>query len=163
MISLNRADINMEDLPVDRERVITILDGLIEVCRDGERNYRAAALYITEKNPSARFVLQNYALQRAQFAERLQAEMWHMGYVPQSQRQAAACSNGRKLPLPDDQHLLLDECVWRELIAEQRYAGALRAGLPRHLQEIVNNQYIQIREARQRIRSITQTVTPSSS
>ena len=51
----------------------TLLNGLIEICKDGEEGFRTAATGIHDS--TLRRLLESYAHQRAGFAQELQAEV----------------------------------------------------------------------------------------
>jgi uncharacterized protein (TIGR02284 family) len=140
---------------VDRDRVLTILGELIEICQHSERDHRSAASCITEESLHARFLFHDYAQQRAKFARNLQEEMRFLGYTPvhgehQPVLEASSCNEFSSL----NRQALLSECRRAEAMAEKRYESALRSGLPTYLHEIIKNQYMHIREARHRIHKL---------
>src|SRR5438105_230550 len=66
-----------------REEVITVLNDLIETCKDGEQGFRTAAEGVgKEGDAELRTLFNAYAQQRARFAAELQNEVLHRGGDP---------------------------------------------------------------------------------
>src|SRR6516162_5770950 len=61
--------------------VVTVLNGLIETCKDGEEGYRTAARCVN--NSDLKVLFTSYAEQRAHFAVELQAEVRRLGADPE--------------------------------------------------------------------------------
>lgn len=63
-----------------KEDTAAHLNGLIEVCKDGEDGYNKAAGHV--HNTELRTIFEGYAKQRAQFSRVLQAEVERLGRSP---------------------------------------------------------------------------------
>jgi len=63
-----------------KEDTAAQLNGLIEVCKDGENGYNTVAGHV--HNTELRTVFEGYAKQRAQFSRALQAEVERLGGSP---------------------------------------------------------------------------------
>ena len=59
------------------EKVISVLEKLIETCRDGQNGYRDAAEHT--KSPQLRQFFNQQSIERAQFAGQLENELIHLG------------------------------------------------------------------------------------
>lgn len=144
---------------VSHDELSALLSGLIEVCKASERSYHRAAADLADCDLSAMFLFRHYAQQRAQFVSQLQTEMQMVGYQPFGVKPVASVVQPEwellhMSPLSDDRLALFAACIRQEKLAEAQYATAMRCGLPERLYLIVKQQYMQIREARSRIRTM---------
>src|SRR5260221_2068518 len=61
-------------MPLTDKKIITILEGLVEICKDGEQGYKDAADDIKDdnKNKEITKILMDYSMQREKFMYELQ-------------------------------------------------------------------------------------------
>lgn len=149
----------LEDDVMNGSELQTVLGGLIDVCKESEGSYRFAAAHILGTDLTAQFLLRHYALQRSGFANQLQAQLRSLGYQPAFSELAIGSTEDDHVSNPadgvkKDKQILLRVCIRCETLAEANYALALRSGLPGYLSILVKQQYIQIREARNRMRAM---------
>ena len=67
---------------MNADKTISILNGLIETCKDGENGFKTAAEGLQDTSLKATFV--TYASQRATFVRELQDEVRRLGGDPET-------------------------------------------------------------------------------
>ncbi len=138
---------------MNQAQLVGLMGALIESCRNGERTHRTIASYFTDGKDCIRFLFDQYALQRGQFADHLQAELWAL--TDRNARPVCQPIQPPESPLPPcSRQALLVRCMRSESLAIERHQYALTFDLPPHIHTIVRSQYVQIHEAYHRIQSI---------
>jgi uncharacterized protein (TIGR02284 family) len=135
--------------------VIDILNLLIETCKDGQEGYRAAATNI--QNSEFRRLFNIFSQQRAQFVSELQSEVHRLGGEPATEGSVAGRVHRgwlkiKSKALGGDEASIVAGCQSGEEAAIHAYQDALKADLPLDVQYIVKRQYMDIRDAYDRIR-----------
>ncbi len=141
----------------DNDNVISVLNNLIETCKDGENGFSTAAEGVQKSDLKALF--NNYAQQRAQFASELQSEVRRLGGDPEKTGSVAATLHRGWINIKStvtgmDETAVLAECERGEDSAVKNYQEAMRENLPAEAQTVVQRQYILIKEAHDRIRDL---------
>ena len=142
----------------DNDKVISTLNNLIETCKDAQGGFQAAAEGV--KNNDLKTLFHNYAQQRAQFAGELQAEVRRLGGDPEQTGSLAAklhhgWINIKSAVTGEDENAVISECERGEDYSVGNYEDALRdEHLPADLRSIIERQFMQIKEAHNRIRSL---------
>ena len=137
--------------------VVSVLNRLIETCKDGEEGYRTAAKCVN--NSDLRVLFTSYAEQRAQFAGELQAEVRRLGADPEKTGSLAGAlhrgwTNLKSIVVGADEAAIVAECERGEDAALKSYEDALRQSLPADVHAIVNRQCASIKEARDRVHAL---------
>jgi uncharacterized protein (TIGR02284 family) len=137
------------------EEVITILNGLIATCKDGLEGYRTAADNTT--NSEFRRLFNIFSQQRAQFVTELQAEVHRLGGKPEEFASSVVRLHhgwsGLKAAIRSGvEALIIEECQDGEETTVNNYQEALKADLPLDVQYVVKRQYMDIKDAYDRIR-----------
>jgi uncharacterized protein (TIGR02284 family) len=137
------------------EKIVTLLDNLIETCKDGQNGYRAAAEQARAQELKRFF--RYYASQRARFAAELQEEVHRHGAMPPRRGTVAgALHRGwfhlKSAVLGAEEDVLLAECERGEEAALRNYEAASHEVLPTELQTLLANQYKAIKRARDCLR-----------
>jgi uncharacterized protein (TIGR02284 family) len=146
---------------MNNNEVISILNGLVETCARGDEVFRNAAEGI--RNSEFRRLFNIFAQQRAQFIAELQAEIHRLGGdvgTPRSPSVNAPAAQGKTIPFirpsagPDirDEASIMAACQREEEAAVNDYQEALKADLPLDVQYVVKRQYMDIKDAYDRIR-----------
>lgn len=140
---------------MSNNEVIAILNDLIETCRDGQDGYRTAAEGI--KNSEFRRLFNIFSQQRAQFVTELQAEVHRLGGEPVDRGSVAGSlhrgwTDIKSVVDGGDEASLVAECQHGEEAAVNNYQEALKADLPLDVQYVVKRQYMDIKDAYDRIR-----------
>src|SRR5262252_8803567 len=143
---------------MNNHEVISVVNNLIETCRRGQNVFRNAAEGI--QNSEFRRLFNIFSQQRAQFITELQSEVHRLGgeagksdegVTPPDKtipfRQPAAKPAGIR-----DEATVIAECQREEETAVNDYQEALKADLPLDVQYVVKRQYMDIKDAYDRIR-----------
>jgi uncharacterized protein (TIGR02284 family) len=141
----------------ERDEVVSTLNNLIETCKDGEEGYRWAADKIEDSELKSLF--NRYAQQRAQFASELRTEVQRLGGDPEDSGSAGGALhrgwiNIKSAVTGGDREAIISECERGEDVAVESYQKAMDEGLPSNLQSVVQQQYSQVKEAHNSIRSL---------
>jgi uncharacterized protein (TIGR02284 family) len=135
--------------------VISILNELIETCRDGQEGFRTAAENI--HNSEFRRLFNIFSQQRAQFISELQAEVHRLGGEARQRGSIAAWlqrgwMNIEAAVTRGDEGTIIAECQRGEEAAVNNYREALKNDLPLDVQYVVKRQYMDIKDSYDRIR-----------
>lgn len=135
--------------------IISILNGLIEICKDGQEGFKQAAEGIS--NPALRNKFYEYGEQRAVFADELQTLVHELGGEPQNSGTISGAIHRnwidiKSLVAGNDENSVLNEAERGEDIAKSAYQKALDQNLPPNIYLVVNNQYGEIKAAHDHIK-----------
>jgi uncharacterized protein (TIGR02284 family) len=130
-------------MPSDAE-VISMLNGLIETCRDGEEGFRTAAEGV--KSAELRELFQGYSHQRAGFASELQDEVRRLGGDPERSGSIVASLHrgwmGLRAALEgDDDRAIVSECERGETQALETYRTALGTDMPANVRAMIERHF----------------------
>jgi uncharacterized protein (TIGR02284 family) len=139
---------------MNNNEVISILSDLIETCKDGEECFRDAAEHIA--NSEFRRLFSIFVQQRAQFVQELQAEINRLGGdankgIDLGGKLHRTWINLKSAVLRNEASII-SECQREEESAVNDYQEALKADLPLDVQYVVKRQYMDIKDAYDRIR-----------
>jgi uncharacterized protein (TIGR02284 family) len=145
---------------------VSLLNGLIEICKDGEKGFREAAEDIDIGYYQILF--QEYARQRSQFASALQQEVRKLGGNPDRKGTMAGTihrgwMNLRSSVNQKTNELIIRECERGEEIALKNYKKALKVDLPETLKTMIQTQYQTIRHTHGRIKAMEDKPVPAKS
>lgn len=148
------------------DNTISTLNNLIQTCKDGVDGFREAAQGV--KSDDLRDLFSRFADQRSQFLSELQDEVRKLGTEPQTSGSIAASFhrgwiNIREALQGNDEQAVLSECERGEEVAVDAYQDAMKQALPSDILSIVERQYMQIREAHDRIKSLVNMTNAASS
>src|SRR5258708_20829050 len=134
----------------DMSEIRSILNGLIETCKDSQEGFHGAAQKL--KDPEIHTVFLRFYLQRAEFAGELQAEVTRLGGEPATSGSTFGAIHrgwiGLKAALAaDTDHAIVEEAERGEEAAVKNYIEALRKDLPSDLHVIVSRQHHQVQPA----------------
>lgn len=141
----------------DTNNAISVLNNLIETCKDGQEGFKKAA---EDANAAQLKTLFNeYAQQRGQFASELQAEVRkHGGEAEQTGSVSAAVHRGwisiREKVANRTDEAIVAECERGEDYAKAAYEDAMKEDLPADCASIVQRQYGGVKAAHDRIRDM---------
>ncbi len=128
----------------------SVLNDLIEICKDGENGFRTAAEKVKES--SLKSLFSKYATQRAQYSQELQSAVTRLGGKAETSGHVAAGLHrgwmGLKEALASDEDkALINEAESGEDAAMKAYQNALGKSLPSEVQALVQKQYAGVQEA----------------
>lgn len=140
-----------------KDDVISVLNNLIETCRDGEKGFRAAAEGV--ESGELKELFEGYARQRASFAGELGDEVRRLGGDPERTGSIAAALHRGWIDIMAavtgrDESAVIKECERGEDSAVANYSEALDADLPANVRSIVERQFAQIKSAHDRVRAL---------
>jgi uncharacterized protein (TIGR02284 family) len=142
-------------MATDRDNAISTLNNLIETCKDGQQGFEAAAEGV--KTSDLKTLFSTYSHQRAEFAGELQSEVRRLGGdAARTGSFAASLHRGwiniKSAVTGEDEAAVISECERGEDSAVRNYEDALNdEHLPADLRSIIERQFIQIKEAHDRI------------
>jgi uncharacterized protein (TIGR02284 family) len=141
----------------NNEKAISVLNDLIEFCKDGQYGYNTAAEDV--KNSELKSLFNTYARQRAEFSSQLKEQVRELGGDPDKGGNITGAVHRGWIDLKSaitsgDEGALLKECDRGDSAAEAKYDEALRAELPSSVRNVVKHQHDEIRNARNQIRSL---------
>ena len=144
-------------MALDNDEVISTLNNLIETCKDGQNGFRTAAEGVKDTKLTTLFY--TCSQQRGQFAAELQNEVRRVGGDPEKTGSTAAVLhrgwiNIKSAVTGEDEGAVISECERGEDSAVKSYEEALENNLPADVQMIVERQFLQVKEAHDRIRSL---------
>lgn len=139
------------------QRVISALNNLVEVCKDGEQGFRTAANALS--NAELRRLFTMYAAERAQFAAELQSIVRQLGGEPETSGSVAASlhrgwMNIKSAVARRNDRAVIAEAERGEDAAKQAYQQALGENLPPDVRGLIDRQYARVREAHDRVRTM---------
>jgi uncharacterized protein (TIGR02284 family) len=151
-------------MALDISEIGSILHGLIETCRDGEKGFTKAAEKL--KHPEIRTLFDNYSRVRGQFARELEAAAARTG-VPAAQSGIAALTIQRGWTalkaalIENDDHPILEVAEHGEDAAVKNYRDALYKELPDDLHKLIERQYREIRQTHKNVRALRDSGWPT--
>jgi uncharacterized protein (TIGR02284 family) len=129
---------------MDKDKVISTLNDLIETCKDGEQGFRSCAEDISDAQ------MKNFFTSRAQTCTTAAAELQEMvislGGDPETRGSASGAVHRRWVDIKSaitgkDDEAILNECERGEDVAVKSYRTALEKELPPDIRAMVEKQY----------------------
>ena len=141
---------------VKRDEVVSLLNDLIQVCRDGEKGFMEAANQI--ENASTRAFLSEESRIRGRYAEQLRQEVSQLGGTPETEGSTSG-SIGRawmnlKSSFGGGDKAILSSCEASEDTTLATFRKALGRLLPDPVQGLVSQQFEAIERSHERIRAL---------
>ncbi len=152
---------------MDREEVPTVLNALIQTCKDGEAGFSRASADVTDQDLQNTFL--EFAAARKDFAEELQRLAVHFGEPhPETEGTTAGAAHRTFIDLKSMMYdsattAVLEECLRGETSAVNDYEKALQEKLPFYAQNVIETQYREVRNAHEWIQGLVQTRAPETS
>ncbi len=140
-----------------QKEAISVMNDLIETCRDGERGFAAAAE--RADRPDLKQLFSTLSSQRATFTHDLEVQVERFGGKPADMGHVAGAVHRGWMAVKssiasDDDGALLDECERGEDYAKKAYADALGKTLPIDLRPLISRQADDVRAAHDRVRDL---------
>jgi len=139
------------------EEAVSVMNDLIETCRDGEKGFASAAE--RADRPDLKQLFSTLSTQRAKFTHELEVEVERFGGKPADMGHVAGAVHRGWMAVKasvtsDDDGAILDECERGEDFAKKAYADALGKTLPSDLRPLVARQAVDVRAAHDRVRDL---------
>jgi uncharacterized protein (TIGR02284 family) len=142
---------------MDNNKAISVLNNLIETCRDGERGFQTAAEGL--KSTEIKTVFLEYSRQRAQMVRELQDEVRRLGGDPEKSGSVAGSLHRGWMDIKSavtgkNEGSILNEAERGEDVAKGAYEDALKEALPSTTLTLIQQQAIKVRQAHDRVRDL---------
>ena len=139
------------------DTAVSVLNDLIETCKDGANGFRAAAAAVQSADAKALFASRVQLIERS--AEELQAAVRRLGGDPETTGSVAATLHRGWIGLKSavtgkDDAAIITECERGEQVAVKNYEDALKKELPADLRAIVERQYHGAVQNLERVRAL---------
>jgi uncharacterized protein (TIGR02284 family) len=140
---------------MDKPDAIVVLNRLVQTCREGQEGFRTAAENVL--NTEYRRLFYIFSQQRAQFVSELESEVHRLGGEPVEHGRVASWFERGWMRLKaaidrGDESGIVSECQSSEEAVVLNYEEALEEDLPLDVQYVVRRQYMDIKDARDRLR-----------
>jgi uncharacterized protein (TIGR02284 family) len=139
------------------DEVISVLNGLIETCRDGQEGFKQAADGVNRSDLKKLFF--EFSQQRATFVGDLQSLVQTLGSDPENSGSIAGSLHRGWMDLKaaitgNGEGAVLNECERGEDSAVKEYKSALEQNLPAYILQTIQDQYTSIKSAHDRIKAL---------
>ena len=146
-----------------KDQAVSVLNDLIETCRDGEKGFTSAAEHAERAELKQLFT--TLASQRGTFVHELEVKVAGLGGKPADMGHVAAVAHRGWMSVKsaiasNDDAAILDECERGEDFAKKAYADALQKTLPADVQPIVARQASEVRVAHDKVRDLRDQAHP---
>lgn len=144
-------------MALETKEVISILNDLIETCKDGEEGFRTAAEHV--KNPSLKSLFSEFSSQRSKFASELQVEVTRLGGEAQKSGSISGAAHRGWLDIKSaithgSDSAIIAEAERGEDNAKKHYREAVSKGLPGEVHAMVERQARTVQETHDKVRAL---------
>ncbi|HEX5732427.1 MAG TPA: PA2169 family four-helix-bundle protein [Blastocatellia bacterium] len=142
---------------MDNDKVISILNGLIETCRDGQNGFLEAAE--NAQSPELKEFFNKVSLERSQCVGELQQQVHALGGDPENTGSTAGALHRAWIDIKgtltgrDDQSIL-NEAERGEDSAVEAFKDALEQDLPANIRSVVETQFREIQLVHDRVKQM---------
>lgn len=145
---------------MDENNAISVIENLIETCKDGQKGYQDAASHVKRSDLETYFNRQS--LERAGFAGELESELIRLGKPDKKVSGSVGGALRRawidtKVTLGGGDKTILDSVEAGEDSAKEAYEKALTGSLPGNVMEIVRRQAASVKRAHDKVKSLRDT------
>jgi uncharacterized protein (TIGR02284 family) len=142
---------------MQNDNAISVLNNLIETCKDGELGFKTAAEGLTSAAIKTKFL--EYSRQRGEMVRELQTEVRRLGGDPEKSGSVSGSLHRGWLDIKSvitgkDDHAIVTEAERGEDVAKTAYENALKEALPGTVQTIVQQQAAKVRLAHDHVRDL---------
>lgn len=142
---------------MDNDKTISVLNNLIETCKDGELGFKTAAEGLQSPDIKSKFL--EYSRQRGEMVRQLQTEVRGLGGDPEKTGSMSGSLHRGWLDIKaaitgKDDHAVLAEAERGEDVAKSAYESALKEALPGTSQTVVRQQADKVRQAHDHVRDL---------
>ena len=142
---------------LSNDEVISVLNSLIQTCKDGQEGFRMAA--DGSDRSDLKTLLYEYSQQRSQFAGELQTLVQSLGGDPEKSGSiAGALHRGwidiKTAVVGNDESAILNECERGEDSAKSAYKDAAQQDLPAYIHDVITEQLRAVMQSHDRIKAL---------
>jgi uncharacterized protein (TIGR02284 family) len=139
------------------DNIVSVLNTLLETCRDGEKGFRNAAENVKDAQIKSRFL--EFARERETFATELSREVQRLGGTPAAGGSASGALHRGWMDVKgavtgSDDASLVAEAERGEDVAVATYRKALDQALPAEIRAIVEGQSARVKAAHDAVRAL---------
>jgi uncharacterized protein (TIGR02284 family) len=147
----------IQEAIMDKNDAISVLEELIQTCKDGQKGYQEAASKV--KRSDLKTFLNEQSLERARFAGELEAELIRLGKPDKKVSGSVVGSLHRawidtKVGLGGGDKTVLDWLENGEDHAKDAYQKAVTGDLPEDIAQIVRRQAASVQAAHDKVKSL---------
>jgi uncharacterized protein (TIGR02284 family) len=142
---------------MDQNNAISVVENLIETCKDGQKGYQDAASHV--KRADLKTYFNEQSLERARFAGELEAELIRLG-KPDKRVSGSVSGTLRrawidtKVSLGGGDKTILESVEAGEDNAKEIYQKAITGDLPENVAQIVRRQAASVQRAHDKVKSL---------
>jgi len=142
---------------MDQDNAISVIEKLVEICKDGEKGYKDAAEHAKRSDLKTFFTTQSS--ERGRFARELQSALMNLGKTEKKESGSVAGALHRawidtKVGLGAGDKSILESVEKGEDEARDAYREALKAPLPPEAADIVSRQARSIQTAHDQVKTL---------
>ncbi|MGD0988689.1 MAG: PA2169 family four-helix-bundle protein [Candidatus Sulfotelmatobacter sp.] len=150
---------------MNEKNVVSVIEDLIETCKDGQKGYQDAAAHV--KRPDLKTYFNEQSLERARFAGELEAELPRLGEPDKKVTGSAGAALHRawidtKVSLGAGDKAILESIEAGEDRAKDAYQKALHAALPTNIAEIVRRQGASVQKDHDKVKTLRDTAAEAA-
>ncbi len=142
---------------MDENNAISVIENLIETCKDGQKGYQDAASHV--KRSDLKTYFNEQSLERARFAGELEAELIRLG---KPDKKVSGSVSGyvhrawidTKVSLGGGDKTILESVEAGEDNAKETYQKAITGDLPENIAQIVRRQAASVQRAHDKVKSL---------
>lgn len=145
---------------MDENNAVSVVEALIETCKDGQKGYQDAASHV--KRTDLKTYFNEQASERGRFAQELQNELPKLGEPGKKVSGSASAALHRawidtKVSMGAGDKAILESVEAGEDNAKESYQKALSGSLPTAVAEIVRRQAASVQRAHDKVKSLRDT------
>jgi uncharacterized protein (TIGR02284 family) len=142
---------------MDENNAISVVENLIETCKDGQKGYQDAASHV--KRSDLKTYFNEQSLERSGFAGELEAELIRLGKPDKKVSGSVGGTLRRawidtKVSLGGGDKTILESLEAGEDNAKESYQKAITGDLPENIAQIVRRQAAAVQRAHDKIKSL---------
>lgn len=142
---------------MDENNAISVVENLIETCRDGQKGYQDAAQHT--KRADLKTYFNEQSTERGRFAQELQTELSRLGKPDKKVSGSVSGAMHRawidtKVSLGGGDKTILESVEQGEDTAKETYQKALSGTLPTGVVEILRRQATSVQRAHDRVKAL---------
>ena len=147
----------IQEAIMNENDAVSVLENLIETCKDGQKGYQEAASKV--KRSDLKAFLNEQSLERSRFAGELEAELIRLGKPDKKVSGSVAGSLHRawidtKVGLGGGDKTILEWLEHGEDTAKDAYQKAVTGDLPENIAQIVRRQAARVQAAHDKVKSL---------
>ena len=142
---------------MDENNAISVIENLIETCKDGQKGYQDAASHV--KRSDLKTFFNEESLERSRFAGELEAELIRLGKPDKKVSGSVGGALRRawidtKVSLGGGDKTVLESVEAGEDSAKEAYEKAVAGDLPENIAQIVRRQGASVERAHDKVKSL---------